>query len=54
MHKCTRCKGIMTEDHQWDLPGSLREYCCLNCGDRFWINLGLGSWVQGLHLVYQN
>jgi len=53
MSQCYRCQGVMAEDRQWDLPTGFREFCCVNCGDRYWINLQISAW-QVLHLVSQN
>jgi len=47
----------MAENREWDLPGSLKEYACVNCGDRFWINLTVNSLkalANCLYPIYQN
>lgn len=54
VERCSRCEGIVAEDRQWDLPGGLREFCCLNCGDRYWINLCIFGGYRSFLAVYPN
>ncbi len=37
--QCGRCGGDLHRDKMYDLPRSVDEYCCLNCGERFWQKL---------------
>jgi hypothetical protein len=37
MISCLRCKGVVREIREWDLPFAIREFFCLNCGIRFWV-----------------
>lgn len=51
---CYRCQGKVCENREWDLPKGVREYLCLNCGDRYWISLSDLHWVKALFTVHQN
>ena len=37
--RCPRCGGQIYEDREWDLDEDEREYACILCGFRFWVNL---------------
>lgn len=53
---CTRCNGNLFEERVYDLPKHLREFCCINCGERFWFDLSLVrlSWGKKLFCIYPN
>ena len=40
---CFRCRGFVAEEIAYDLPAGFREFVCLNCGNRFWLNLNSES-----------
>ncbi|MCE1247329.1 MAG: hypothetical protein LWY06_11850 [Firmicutes bacterium] len=35
---CSRCKGYMVKEPNYDLPGGYHEFYCLNCGKRIWLS----------------
>lgn len=36
---CARCEGRLLRERMYDLPRKIQEYFCLNCGERFWMQL---------------
>lgn len=52
--QCVKCRGQMLEDRVYDLPKNLREYCCMNCGQRLWFTIMVPNWEQKLYKVYDN
>jgi hypothetical protein len=37
--RCSRCRGHVVHDKRADVPRNFGEYFCMNCGERFWIEL---------------
>lgn len=36
---CFKCDGTVCQDKMYDLPKTYREYYCVNCGERFWVDM---------------
>ncbi len=36
---CARCEGRLLRERMYDLPRKIQEYFCLNCGERFWLQI---------------
>ncbi len=36
--RCPRCGGKMYEEYNPELPEVFREFACIRCGFRFWID----------------
>lgn len=36
---CYRCLCRMIPEPMWDLPRKIREFFCIHCGERYWIQV---------------